>query len=60
MILCEIIIERMQAINIKKDFFNKTIWGSGLIKFFSLIDKIMLIMTFTIPEERIRPTTPKL
>ena len=50
----------MQAINIKKVFLNKIIWGSGLRKFFSFIDKIKQIMKFTIPEERTRPTTPKL
>ena len=60
MILWEIIIEKMQAINIKKVFRNKTIWGSGLIKIFILIDKTIQIIKFTIPDERTRPTTPKL
>ena len=50
----------MQAINIKKVFLNKTLWGSGLVKFFSLIDKIIQIIKLTIPDERTRPTTPKL
>ncbi len=50
----------MQAININKVFLIKTIWGSGLVKFFSLIDKIIQIMKFTIPDEITRPTTPKL
>ena len=59
-ILWEIFIEKMHAMSIKKVFFNKIIWGSGLIKFFSLIDKIMQTMKFTIPDERTRPTTPKL
>ena len=59
-ILWEIFIEKMHAMTIKKVFLNKVIWGSGLIKFFSLIDKIMQIIKFTIPDERTRPTTPKL
>ena len=50
----------MQAININKVFLIKNIWGSGLIKFLSLIDNIMQIIKFTIPEESTRPTTPKL
>ena len=50
----------MQAIDIKRVLYNKVIWGSGLIKFFSLIDKIMQIIKFTIPDEITRPTTPKL
>ena len=50
----------MQAININKVFLNKTLWGSGLVKFFSLIDKIIQIIKLTIPDERTRPTTPKL
>ena len=50
----------MQAININKVFFINIIWGSGLIKIFSLIDKIMQIIKFTIPDEITRPTTPKL
>ena len=60
MILWEIVIEKIEAINIKKVFLNKIIWDSGLIKFFSFIDKIMQIIKFTIPDERTRPTTPKL
>ena len=59
MILWEIIIEKMQAININKVFLIKFIWGSGLIKLFSLIDKIMQIIKFTIPDDITRPTTPK-
>ena len=58
--LLEIIIEKMQAININKVFLIKIIWGSGLIKFFSFIDKIMQIIKLTIPDEITRPTTPKL
>ena len=50
----------MQAININKVFLIKIIWGSGLIKIFSLRDKMMQIIKFTIPEEITRPTTPKL
>ena len=50
----------MQAININKVFFIKILWGRGLIKFFSLIDKIMQIIKFTIPDEITRPITPKL
>ena len=50
----------MQAINIRNVFLNRIIWGKGLIKFFSLMDKIMQIIKFTIPDERTRPTTPKL
>ena len=50
----------MQAININKVFLIKNIWGSGLIKFLSLIDNIMQIIKFTIPVEITRPTTPKL
>ena len=50
----------MQAININKVFLIKYIWGSGLIKFFSLKDKIMQMIRFTIPDEITRPTTPKL
>ena len=50
----------MQAIDINKVFLIKIIWGSGLIKIFSLIDKIMQIIIFTIPDEITRPTTPKL
>ena len=50
----------MQAININKVFLIKIIWGSGLVKFFSPIDKIIQIMKFTIPDEITRPTTPKL
>ena len=60
MILWEIVIEKIEAINIKKVFLNKIIWDSGLIKFFSFIDKIMQIIKFTIPDEITRPTTPKL
>ena len=60
MILWEIIIEKMQAININRVFFIKILWGSGLIKFFSLIDKFIQIIKFTIPDEITRPTTPKL
>ena len=55
-----VIIEKMQAININEVFLNIKIWGSGLIKFLSLIDKIMQLIKFTIPDERTRPTTPKL
>ena len=50
----------MQAININKVFLIKNIWGSGLIKFLSLKDKIMQTIKFTIPDEITRPTTPKL
>ena len=50
----------MQAININKVFLIKILWGSGLIKFLSLIDKIMQTIKFTIPDEITRPTTPKL
>ena len=50
----------MQAININKVFLIKNIWGSGFIKFFSLKDKIMQIIEFTIADEITRPTTPKL
>ena len=50
----------MQAININKVFLIKNIWGSGLIKFLSLIVNIMQIIKFTIPVEITRPTTPKL
>ena len=50
----------MQAININKVFLIKNIWGSGLIKFLSLIDNITQIIKFTIPVEITRPTTPKL
>ena len=53
-------IEKMQAINIKKVFFNKILWGSGLVKFLSFVDKITQIIKFTIPDERTRPITPKL
>ena len=54
------IIEEIQEIHIKNVFLNKITWGSGWIKFFSLIAKIMQIIKFTIPDERTRPTTPKL
>ena len=50
----------MQAKNINKVFLIKIIWGRGLIKSFSLTDKIIQINKFTIPDERTRPTTPKL
>ena len=60
MILWEITIEKMQAMNIKKVFLNKILWESGLIKFFIFIDNIMQIIKFTIPDERTRPITPKL
>ena len=60
MIKWEIVIEIIQAINNKKVFLNKIIWGRGLIKFFSFIDKIMQIILLTIPDEMTRPTTPKL
>ena len=60
MVLWESVIEKMLATDNKKVFLNKTIWGRGLIKFFSFIDKIKQIIKFTIPEERTRPTTPKL
>ena len=50
----------MQAININKVFLINILWGSGLIKFFSLIDKIIQIIRFTIPDEITRPATPKL
>ena len=56
----ETIIEKTEAINNKKVFLNKNIWGRGLMNFFSFIDKIMQIIIFTIPDERTRPTTPKL
>ena len=35
-------------------------WGRGLMNFSSFIDKIMQIILLTIPDERTRPTTPKL
>ena len=50
----------MQAININKVFLIRIMWGSGLIKISNLIDKIMQIIKFTIPDEMTRPTTPKL
>ena len=50
----------MQAININNAFLIKIVWGSGLIKNFSFIDRIMQIIKFTIPDEITRPTTPKL
>ena len=60
MILCEIIIEKIEAINNNKVFFNKNIWGRGLMNFLIFIDKIMQIILLTIPDERTNPTTPKL
>tara|TARA_B100000963_G_scaffold261001_1_gene229207 strand:+ start:418 stop:600 length:183 start_codon:yes stop_codon:yes gene_type:complete len=60
MVLWEIVIEKMLAIDSKKVFLNKTICGRGLIKLFSFIDKIIQLIKFTIPDERTRPTTPKL
>ena len=50
----------MQAININKVFLIRIVWGSGVIKFLSFIDKIMQMIKFTIPDEITRPTTPKL
>ena len=50
----------MQAININKVFLINIIWGSGLIKIFSLRDKMMQIIKFTTPDEITRPITPKL